>query len=769
MFGKGKKTGAKRAPKSVSLRFERRAKGIQIALFGLGFLVMVGVLFRLQILVGADLQKQAVDQQLKDVTLSAKRGTIYDQKMKPLAESVSVWTVSIDPRNLRDANKNIKEADREEVAKRLSQILEMDYQKVYDICGKNTQYEKVKENIDIYVKDKIVALVKELSSKKQRSPIKGVIYLTPSYKRFYLYNDFASSVLGYVGRDSEGQGGLEGQYDRQLTGLPGRLIAAKNAVGKDMPEEYERWIKADDGCDLILTIDEVIQHYVEKNLETAIKTNKVKERACAIMMNVKTGEILAMAVKDGFDPNNSRQIFNEEVRAALEAMPEGTEEEKKAKNDATLAAQFDQWRNKAISDTYEPGSVYKIITAAMGIEESIVSADSGHFVCNGSYQVKDRIIRCHKAEGHGVQTFSDIMRNSCNPGFIQLGQSIGVERFSKYFEAFGLTEKTGIDLPGEMGNKGLYHTREKMGIVELSSSSFGQSFGVTPIQMITAIAAATNGGYLVEPHLVKQIVDGEGNIVQTSGTKVKRQVISKETSQKLCEVLESVVSLGTGKNAYVEGYKVAGKTGTSEKLNSKDKEARIASFCGIAPSEDPQVALLLLFDEPNGTSKYGSVVAAPVFSKIMSEVLPYLGVEKSYTEEELRNLAVTTPRLENLSPADATKETDKAGLKIRVLGSGGKIIRQIPVAGQKIPKGGKVVVYTDSNSAKSTIAVPDFSGKTLSEANALAGEFDLNLSLAGAALKGGGMVCNGQNIAPGTKVARGTVIKLDFVAPDQVE
>lgn len=768
MFGKGKKSGTGSKPKSVSLQFERRAKGIKIALSCIGFTVLAGVLFNLQILAGANLQKQAVEQQLKDVTLSAKRGTMYDRNMKPLAESVSVWTVSIDPRNLRDSNKKIKEADREEVAKRLSQILEMDYQKVYEICGKYTQYEKVKENVDIYVKEKIVALVEELGS-KQKNPIKGVIYLTPSYKRFYLYNEFASSVLGYVGRDNEGQGGLEGQYDSYLTGTPGRLIAAKNAVGKDMPEEYERIIKAEDGGNLILTIDEVIQHYVEKNLETAIKTNKVKNRACAIMMDIKSGEILAMAVQDGFDPNNSRQIFNEQLRAAVSAMPETTEAEKKAKSDATVAAQFEQWRNKAISDTYEPGSVYKIITAAMGLEEGVVTAESGHFVCNGSYKVKDRIIRCHKAGGHGTQNFSQIMQNSCNPGFIQLGQSIGVDRFTKYFEAFGLTEKTGIDLPGEMGNKGLYHTKEKMGIVELSSSSFGQSFGVTPIQMITAIAAATNGGYLVEPHLVKQVVDGKGNIVKTVGAKVKRQVISEETSKKLCEILETVVSLGTGKNAYVEGYKVAGKTGTSEKLNSTDKEARIASFCGIAPADDPQVALLILFDEPNGTSKYGSVVAAPVFSKIMSEVLPYLGVEKNYTEEELENLAVSAPRLENLSAADAIKETDKAGLTIRVLGTGDKVIRQMPVAGQRMPKGGKVVVYTDRSSAESTVTVPDFNGKTLSEVNTLAGEYELNLSLIGAALKGGAVVCSGQNIAPGTKVARGTVIKVDFVAPDRVE
>ncbi len=765
MFGRKKDT-ARNRPKSDSLQFERRAKGVKVGLACVGFALMAGVLFYRQIVTGPELQKMAVEQQLTDTTLTAARGTVYDRNMKALATSVSVWTVSVDPRGLRDAKKNIKEAERAEVSKRLSEILEMDYQKVYELCGKNTQYEKIKENVDLHIKEKIVALVRELADSYK---IKGVIYLTPSFKRSYPYNDFASAVLGYVGKDNNGQGGLEGQYDQFLTGVPGRQIAAKNAVGKDMPEEYERLIDAQNGGNLVLTIDEVIQHYVEKNLETAIKTNKVKNRACAIMMDIKSGEILAMAVKEGFDPNNSREIFDKELQKFIDAMPTTTEAQKKAKSDATLAAQFEQWRNKAISDTYEPGSVFKIVTAAIGLEEGIVDADSGHFVCNGSYKVKDRTIHCHKTTGHGVQNFSQIMQNSCNPGFIQLGQSIGVEKFSKYFEAFGLTEKTGIDLPGEMGNKGLYHTQKNMGIVELSSSSFGQSFGVTPIQMITAIAAATNGGYLVQPHLVRQIVDDKGNILQTNGTTVKRQVISEETSKKLCAILETVVSEGTGKNAYVEGYKVAGKTGTSEKLNSTDKEARIASFCGIAPAEDPQVALLLLFDEPNGTSKYGSVVAAPVFANIMSEVLPYLGVEKNYTEEELQNLAAATPRLGGMTPQEATQEADKAGLKIKVLGSGEKVINQIPVAGQKIPKGGKVVVYTDENSAKSTVTVPDFNGKTLSEVNALAAEYELNLSLTGAAKQGGAAVCSAQNIAPETKVSPGTVIKVDFVSPDRVE
>ena len=767
MFGKGDKKRKK--PRSVSLQFDRRALFVKI-FSSLCFFALVGVLFSLQLVRGPALQKQAVEQQLKDVKLTAARGTIYDRSLKPLAESVSVWTVSIDPSNLRDKNKKIIEEKRVEVATRLSQLLEMDYETVYELCGKNNQYEKIKENVDVYVKEKILALMDEFSNKiRGDKMIRGVIYLTPSYKRSYPYNEFASAVLGYVGQDSEGQGGLEGQYDSFLTGIAGRLIAPKDAVGKDMPYEYDRRIDAQDGTDLVLSIDEVIQHYVEKNVKAAIETNKVAKRACAIMMDINTGEILSMSVQEGFDPNNSREIYNEEKRKEIEAMPEATKEEQEAKSEAKLAAQFDQWRNKAISDTYEPGSVFKIITAAIALEEGLVEADQGHFVCNGSVQVKNWNIHCHKAGGHGVQNFSQIVQNSCNPGFIQVGQTIGADKFTSYFEAFGLTEITGIDLPGEMGNAGLYHTKENMGIVELSSSSFGQSFGVTPIQMITAIAAATNGGYLVEPHFVKQIVDSDGNIVKTINKTVKRQVISEETSKKLCEILETVVSQGTGKNAYVEGYQVAGKTGTSEKLGSEDDQARIASFCGIAPAEDPQIALLLLFDEPNGISKYGSVVAAPVFSNIMRDVLPYLGVEKHYTQEELENLDATAPNLSGMTKAEAEAAAQEAGLEIRIVGSGDKVIRQMPVAGQNIPKGGRIVAYMDGTSADNMVEVPDFVGKTLSEVNQLAAQYDLNLSLSRAVRQGEAVECSAQNFAAGEKVARGTIIKVNFVALDRVE
>ena len=767
MFGKRKKERKKLRP--TSLQFDRRALVVKI-LASLCFVALVGVLFLLQLIRGPELQKKAVDQQLQDVTLKAARGTIYDRNLKPLAESVGVWTVSVAPSDLLDRDKKIMEEKRKEVATRLSQLLEMDYEKIYEICGKKSQYEKIMDNIDVHLKEKILALKDEFSNKiRGDQVINGVIYLEPSYKRSYPYNEFASAVLGYVGWDSEGQGGLEGQYDSFLTGTPGRLIAPKDAVGKDMPYEYDRRIDALDGADLVLTIDEVIQHYVEKNMKAAIETNKVAKRACAIMMDVNTGEILSMSVQEGFDPNNAREIYNEEKREEIGAMPEATKEEKEAKNEAELAAMFDQWRNKAISDTYEPGSVFKIITAAIGLEEGLAAANQGHFVCNGAVQVGGWNIHCHKAGGHGVQNFSQIVQNSCNPGFIQLGQTIGVDKFTSYFEAFGLTEKTGLDLPGEMNNTNLYHTKEKMGIVELSSSSFGQSFGVTPIQMITAIAAATNGGYLLEPHLVKQIVDGDGNIVKTINKTVKRQVISEETSKELCGILETVVSQGTGKNAYVEGYQVAGKTGTSEKLGSEDDQARIASFCGIAPAEDPQVALLLLFDEPNGISKYGSVVAAPVFSNIMRDVLPYLGVEKHYTQEELENLDATAPNLSGMTKAEAEAAAREAGLEIRIVGSGDKVIRQMPVAGQNIPKGGKIVAYTDGASTDNMVEVPDFVGKTLSEVNQLAAQYDLNLSLSRAVRQGEVVECSAQNFAAGEKVARGTIIKVDFVALDRVE
>ena len=738
--------------KGTTIRMWRRTAFL-LALIIAGFAVVVVSLFRLQLVQGEEMQTRAVDQYLKDTSISAQRGTIYDCNMKVLAKSDAVWKVVLDPNYIDDDN-------RELICNGLSQILGLDKADLIERSKKRTYYDVVKNKVETDVKDQIVAF-------KEENEITNGIRLIPDYKRYYPYGKFASSVLGFTGSDNQGLAGIEAQYDSELTGVPGRLVTAKNAVGTDMPFDYEQMVDAQNGNSLVLTIDEVVQHFLEKYLEEGVANSGTRNRACGIVMNVKTGAILGMAVKGDFDPNDPFTLTDPKEQAAVDALQ--GEERTKALNEARQK----QWRNKCVSDTYYPGSVFKMVTSSMGFEEGIISENTP-FSCPGYYVVADRRISCWKSGGHGSETFAQGLCNSCNPVFIQVGEKLGAQTFFEYFEAFGFTQKTGIDLPGE--SRSIYYD-ETMGPVELATESFGQNFSITPIQMITAAAAVANGGYLVQPHVVAQVIDDEGNIIRTTDTTVKRQVISNETSRRVSAILQQTATTGTAKNGYIAGYRVAGKTGTSEKIaewiaqGKQGEKKYIASYCGYAPADDPQVAMLVFFDEPlpQGGQVFGSAIAGPPFAKTMSEILPYLGVEAKYTEEELAKLDTSAPDVLGKSVQEAQNLIQSAELNVKVYGQGDTVLSQVPEPGKSIPKSGQVVLFTDEESAAQTVTVPKLTGLTLAQANSTAANAGINISISGAALTGKNAVSNLQSIPEGSQVPPGTMVTVDFVELDSVE
>ncbi len=737
--------------KGTTLRMWRRSLIVLVLLVAVGFGIVIFRLAALQLVDGKDLQQKAIEQQLADTTINAQRGTIYDCNMKPLAQSATVWTVVLEPAYLKT------DEEKELVASGLSEILEMDKEKLLELSKKKSYYTVVKRKVENDIKEKIIKF-------KTDNEITTGIRLIEDYKRYYPYGAFAAPVIGFTGTDSQGLSGIEAYYDQELTGEAGRLITAKNARGTDMPFDYEQMIPAKDGNSLVLSIDEVIQHFLEKNLEEGIANNKVLNRATAIMMDVNTGEILGMAVKGDFDPNDPFTIADPEVAKQIEALPE--EEKAAAKSDAWQK----QWRNKAVSDTYYPGSVFKMVTASMAIEENVVNENTT-FTCTGGMKPYPgaSVIHCHKRSGHGTQTFLEALCNSCNPTFIMLGQKVGAEKFYQYYSAFGFSEKTGIDLPGEASDI-FFSADGSMAPMDLAVASFGQNFSITPIQMLTAAATIANGGKLVQPHVVKQIIDSDGNIVKSIDTNFKRTVISEDTAKRVCAMLQTNAKIGSGKNGYVPGYRVGGKTGTSEKIGSSGPNGMdyIASYCGFAPADDAKVAMLVFFDTPKGDSYYGSAVAAPVFAKVMQDVLPYLGIERQYTEEEMAKLEMATPSLVGKSVTEAKNEVQSQDLTPIIMGSGSTIVSQIPEPSRLIPKGGTIVLYTDQASTTEMVTVPNLVGLTMSAANQAAADARLNISITGAGLAGGEVVSSSQSVPEGTQVPPGTIITVEFIQTDQI-
>lgn len=747
--------------KGTKEKMWRKALGLTAFLVFVGFGAVVVSLFRWQVLKGEELSNAALDQSLRSTTLSAMRGTIYDATGKVMAQSASVWTVVLEPAYFADYDD--PEATRQKVAQGLASILEMDQEEVYEKTQGNSYFVYLKRRVETSIRDEINQFLED-------NKISSGVRLIEDYKRYYPYGTVASTVLGFTGTDGQGLEGLELQYDSELRGTAGRLISAKNALGTDMPFEYEQYVEAEDGYNLVLTIDETVQSILEKYLAEGVDQFNVKNGAVAIAMDVDTGAILGMATTPTYDPNDPFTIYDEDLQAQIDALSGGEQDE------AFNAAQLKQWRNKAVSDTYYPGSVFKMCTYAMGLEEGVVTEDST-FTCTGGIMVEGypEPISCWKhTPGHGLETFREGLYNSCNPWAIHIGQFLGGETFAKYREAFGFTESTGIDLPGEAVT--LYHN--ELDLIntpsDLAVESFGQNFSITPIHMITAAAAIANGGNLVTPHVVDRIVDQDGNIVETADTSYRRQVVSQETCDVIIDILRQNVEEGTATGGYVAGYRVCGKTGTSEKVAQHNEDPSkpmeyIASFCGFAPAEDPKYALLVFFDEPdddtNGGYNGGNAVAGPYFAKMMEEILPYLGVEAQYSEEEYNNLDTVAPNVTDLTLEEAYEALEEAGLSYSVVGDeseGTVVTAQVPASGGAVPKDGKVVLYTNGYDEDSTLVeVPNFAGYDVANASYLAGISNLQISISGSSVDTA--VVTSQSVQAGEKVPIGTVISLSFV------
>lgn len=736
----------KKAAKGPNQRLRQRTAVLIILILVAGFGAAIARLGYLTIVQGSSLQEDAVGQQLKDTTIPAKRGTIYDTNGKVLAESASVWQVVMAPIYFKT------DEQRKAAAEGLSEILGLDYDNVYEKTTQESYYVVVKRKIEVEARDKILKLIDKLSEDYDCG---NVIQLLDDYKRYYPQKDLASCVIGFTGSDEQGLEGVEYQYDDYLSGTPGRIVTAKNARGTDMPFQYEQNVEAEDGNNIYLTIDETVQSICEKYMKQGIADNNVLNRGVCIAMDVNTGAILAMVTVDGYDLNDPYTL-PKETQKRIDSLAK--DKQAKAESEALSA----MWRNKAITDTYMPGSVFKMCTASMALEEGKVN-DNSTFTCNGSMVVSDKTIHCHALGGHGTQNFVKAICNSCNPAFIQIGQLVGMNKFCQYYQGFGFSQKTGIDLPGEAEDS--FWAEGTMTDVDLAVASFGQNFSITPIQMITACSAVANGGYVLQPYVVSKVTDSDGNVIKNVEKKVKRQVISKETSDKMNEILGYNTSTAGATAGYVAGYKVAGKTGTSEKIGSKKVESHfsedyIASFCGYAPADDPQIAMLIFFDTPSGDAYYGSQVSSPVFINIMTEVLPYLEIKTEYTDSELEYVDVSAGDYTGMTVSEAEAAAQNDGFTTTVKGEGDKVIAQIPSVSSKIPTGGNVVLYTDDTSKSEVVTVPNLVGYSASEVNNVASAFGLNVSFSGASDTG--VVSTSQDIAEGTSVSPGTVITVSF-------
>lgn len=741
-----KNKSKKRAEKGPAQRLRQRTAILILLILVLGFGAAVLRLTYLTTVQSSELQESAVDLQLADTTVSAKRGTIYDANGNVLAESASVWQVVMSPVNFKN------DKQRQAAAKGLSEIFDLKYNDVLDDTKQQSHYVVVKRRIESDEREKVLELIDTL---KKDYSCSGVIQLLDDYKRYYPKNSLASSVIGFTGSDDQGLEGIEYEYDSYLSGTPGRIITAQNARGTDMPFRYEQNVESEDGNNVYLTIDETIQSICEKYMQKGVEDNNVLNKGVCIAMDVNTGAILAMVTTDGYDLNNPYELSAKDKKKIKSTS-------KKKQAEAESAALSNMWRNKAVADTYMPGSVFKMCVASAALEENLVNEKTS-FTCTGSISVEGETIHCSNISGHGTQNFVEVISNSCNPAFIQIGQMLGAGKFRQYYQGFGFSDKTGIDLPGEAEDS--FWKEGKMGGVDLAVASFGQNFTITPIQMITACAAVSNGGYVVQPHVVSKITDSKGNVIKTVDKKIKRQVISDDTSKKMNEYLEYNTERQGAAAGYISGYKVAGKTGTTEKrgvtkFESSFSEDYISSFCGYAPADDPQIAMLVFFDTPDGDAYYGSQVSSPVFINIMSEVLPYLDVKTSYTDEELGYVDASAGDYTGVSVDEAKTAVEADGFTATVKGNGSTVISQIPTVSSGLQKGGSIVLYTDSDSQSETVSVPSLIGLSPDEVNNVASAYGLNVSFSGATTSSG--TSSSQNIEAGTSVSPGTVITVSF-------
>ena len=792
-----RKNPSERSRQSKRLVFRRSM--VLMGVFGLGLYIPLLIqLWNIAIVHHDEYQTKAIEQQLMDVTVSANRGEILDANGDVLAMSATVYNLILAPKDLvasvseskfKDEDGNLDEdaynveiqRKRDVVVDGLCELMpDLDREKLEQRMEKtNSQYEVLATQIEEQDAKAIRAFIEENNTSYY-------LYLTPSTKRYYPYGSLASQVLGFVNSEG-GAYGLEAWYEDLLKGVPGRVVTGKTAQNVEMYNSYSNYIDAINGYDLTLTLDATIQSYAQQALEKGIEMYDVQNGGFCLVMDPQTGKVLAMASSPNFDPNNYSVITDsflledvdtdtatiyQQLKAENDTKPADeqltdAELQEQAQAQAKGAAREKQWSNRTVKETYEPGSTFKALVLAAALEEGVVS-ENDTFDCPGYYNIGGWRINCSKRTGHGHQTLAEAVQNSCNPAFIEIGQRLGAEKFYEYFQAFGMTEKTGIDLPGE--EKGV-NWGSNMGIVDLAVASFGQRFNVTPLQMVTGFSAVINGGNLYQPYVVQKVTDSEGNTVKENSSTLVRQVVSEQTSQRARAILETVVSEGGGSNAYQAGYRIGGKTGSSE----TDEEGRtIVSFMGFAPADDPQVIVLLAYDKPQEASpgsKYGTTgvyisggnMAAPQAGKLIAQILDYMGVEKQYSQEESAAVNVSTPQAVGYSVADAAARLEKKGLTYRTVGTGDVVTAQVPAAGAAVPGGSAVILYLGGAQPEETGTVPNIVGLSYETAKKRLEEAGFFMHAVGTStFYSNTSKAESQSVAAGEPAAIGTVVDVQF-------
>ena len=753
----------------------------------IAFVPLIGTLYNLMITQHDYYNEKAIKNQTRSTNLTAARGVIYDANMNVLASSSTVETVFIDPNEIAEQMKKPENSNLlDQIARGLGEILDVEPSFVYEqAADKQYRYKVISRKISEELADEVRAFISENS-------ITGV-YLETDLKRYYPNSSLAAQALGFVSSDNNGSEGLEAYYNEELSGTAGKVVTSKGNYGSEMLYTYEKYYDASDGSSLITTIDSTVQAYVEKNLQNAIDKYDIKNGAFCIVMDVNTGEIKAMATLGSYDPNNYLEIYDdttalllENERAAALALPEASAAYEAAietyKQDVA-AARMAQWRNRCVSDGYEPGSTFKLITLASALDSGAVTLNDS-FYCGGQekFTGREQILNCWKSAGHGAQTTAQALGNSCNIAFGHIGLRMGGDTFYDYLKSFGVMEKTGVDLPGEAS--GLFYERKYLndpanyGTSYLITSSFGQSFRITPMQLVRAVAAIVNGGYVLEPYIVSEVVDADGNTVEKNEKTVLRQVISQQTSETMRTLMEQVVTEGTASAARTPGYRVGGKTGTSEKLDEYDENGqqvkdKIVSFVGVAPIDDPKYVVLVALDTPaysENSEKYtvhgmyisGGLMAAPTVRDIFLDILPYLGVEPDYGSEDIRGVNFTVPDVIGMDETEAGELLAEKTITYRVVGTGSVVTDQLPVAGSQVPGNSQIILYMGAEKQATRVEVPDFIGCSVADVNYLASNAGLYVQAKGTDRTDVYVLAAYQDIDPGTEVDRGTTITVEF-------
>ena len=748
--------------------------GIVMILCGIvAFLPVAGMLTNLMVFRHEEYAQRALNNQTRTTTVTASRGSIYDRNMNVLAVSASVENVFLDPKELHDNDEDI-----DLIANTLGGILNLEPSWIKEQAADITmRYKMLARKQSAEVTDQIRTFINE-------NDIIG-IHLEPDSQRIYPNGTLAAQVIGFTNASNVGAEGIEAYYNSLLEGTEGKVITTKGNYETEMPYSYEKYYEASDGDSVVLTLDTTVQYYLEKNMESAIERYDVQNGAFGLVMDVKTGEILAMSTLGSYDPNNYLEIGDGDVQTELDQLqqayllqPEGSaayEEAKAAYDEALVEARLAQWRNRVVSDGYEPGSTFKIITMAAALEEGTTTVNDS-FYCGGSemFSGRSQPLHCWRHEGHGAETTAQALQNSCNLALAHIGLDLGGAAFYEYVQAFGLLETTGVGMSGE--SAGYFFSEDTITNPNANgydaaviASSFGQTFEVTPIQLVRAIAAVVNGGYLMQPYIVSQVLDAGGNVVEQTEPTVVRQVISEETSAIMREMILSVVEEGTAGNAKIAGYAIGGKTGTAEKTGQVDEEGnavddKIVSFVGIAPMDDPQYIVLVALDTPSeetGIYISGGVMAAPTVRGVMEDILPYLGVSRDLTEVDMSSVEVDMPDLAGCTESEAAKQLAEASLTYEVVGEGDTVTGQIPAAGAKLPGESEVILYMGEETPTEMVAVPNFTGMTISQAHQAAANAGLYVLARGADDDGSYVTATDQDVAAGTQVVPGTTIRVD--------